>query len=158
MQRFPQPSAENLYLVEHINVLRQSLQHYAHRDLVESSLSEVEAAKAIYFAPFIVVSHGTEADPIFNYGNRAALELFEITWEELTALPSRQSAEPPNQEERSQLLAAVSTRGVVENYAGIRISQTGRRFLIQQVTIWNLIDSARVFQGQAAVYSDWKYL
>jgi hypothetical protein len=157
MAGFSEPTEENLYLVEHINLLRESFRQLLGRDLIDSTLSPIEAAKAIYYAPFVVVSHDAGADPIFNYGNQTALQLFEMSWQEFTALPSRQSAEPPNREERAQLLATVSRQGFIENYAGIRVSKSGKRFYIEQATVWNLnANSAHL--GQAAVFSQWKYL
>lgn len=157
MAAFPEPSEQNLYLVGHVELLRASFRQLTGRDLTDPTLSPVEAAQEIYEAPFVVVSHDTTADPIFNYGNRIALQLFEMSWQEFTALPSRQSAEPPNREERAQLLKAVSTQGFIENYAGIRLSKAGRRFQIEQVTVWNL-SAHSSYLGQAAVYSQWKYL
>jgi hypothetical protein len=157
MAAFPEPSEENLYWVEHVNLLRESFRQLVGRDLTDSTLSPIEAATEIYHAPFVVVSHDTAADPIFNYGNRAAQQLFEMNWQEFTALPSRQSAEPPNREERAQLLAAVSTQGFIENYAGTRIAKSGKRFRIEQVTVWNL-NANGLYLGQAAVYSQWRYL
>ncbi len=157
MAAFSEPSEQNLYWVEHVNLLRKSFRQLIGRDLADSALSSVEAAKQIYCAPFVVVSHDTAADPIFNYGNRAAQQLFEMSWQELTTLPSRQSAEPPNREERARLLASVSMQGFIENCAGIRISKSGRRFRIEQVTVWNLNVNGS-YLGQAAVYSNWTYL
>lgn len=153
-----EPGEQNLYHVHHIQRLRQSFRQLLQRDLIDPELSDLEAARAIYQAPFVVVSHDTAVDPVFNYGNRAALDLFEMTWEEFTTLPSRQSAEPPNREERSRLLAAVSTQGFIENYAGVRISRSGRRFVIEQVTVWNVFDSSQTYCGQAATYAKWRYL
>jgi hypothetical protein len=157
MAAFSEPSQQNLYLIEHVNRLRDSFHQLLGHDLIDSTLSPREAAKEIYYAPFMVVSHDTAADPIFTYGNQAALQLFEMSWQEFTALPSRQSAEPPNQEERAQLLAAVSTQGFITNYAGVRISKSGRRFQIEQATVWNLNVNGAYF-GQAAVCSQWTYL
>lgn len=157
MTGFSEPSEENFYLVEHINLLRESFCQLLERDLINSALSPVEAAKEIYYAPFVVVSHDAAADPIFNYGNRTALQLFEMSWQEFTALPSRHSAEPPDREERSRLLTAVSTQGFIENYAGIRVSKSGKRFQIQQVIVWNL-NANGAYVGQAAVYDAWEYL
>lgn len=155
MTAFPEPNEQNSFLVDHVNLLRHSFQHYLGRDLIDPSLSEVEAAQAIYHAPFVVVSHNTASDPIFNYGNQAAQTRFEMTWEELTALPSRKSAELPDREERARLLATVSTQGFIENYAGIRISKGGKRFRIAQATVWNLIDRQNQYAGQAATFSHW---
>lgn len=157
MGLFAEPCEENLYLVEHVELLLKSLKHYTGRNLIDPSLRGVDAARAIYYAPFVVVSHDSAANPVFNYGNKTALELFELSWLEFTALPSKESAEPPNQAERARLLEAVSTQGFVDNYSGVRISKTGKRFVIEQVTVWNLIDQ-NSYYGQAAVYSQWKYL
>ena len=158
MSPFPEPNEQNLYLVEHVQLLRESLKRSVKRDLIDPTLPAVAAAQVIFEAPFVVVSHDTASDPIFNYANQTALTLFEMTWSEFTSLPSRQSAEPPNQAERAQLLGQVSTQGYVDGYSGVRWSKTGRRFRIEQVTIWNLVNPRGDYQGQAAIYSHWTYL
>jgi hypothetical protein len=112
----------------------------------------------LWNAPRAVVAHGTQADPIFCYGNRLALELFEMNFAAFTALPSRYSAEPMAREERAALLERVSRFGFIDDYAGIRISGTGRRFRISRATVWNLIDAGGVYRGQAATFSDWQPL
>ena len=115
-------------------------------------------AAEIFHASFILVSHGTEADPVLNYGNAAALALWEMPWAELTRTPSRLTAEAPNREERARLLAAVTANGFIDDYSGIRISKTGRRFHIAQATVWNLLDERGIYSGQAAMFSRWEFL
>ena len=115
-------------------------------------------SKNIFHAPFVVVSHGTEADPVLNYGNAAALALWEMSWEELTSTPSRLTAEAPNREERARLLAAVTARGFIDDYSGVRISKTGRRFRIARATVWNLISENGRPCGQAAMFNRWEFL
>jgi len=154
----PEPSEDNDYLAGHVQLLCDSLRRVTQRDLINPALHGVEAAKALFIAPFVVLSHNTDADPIFNYANRTALDLFELTWTQLTTLPSRQSAEPPNQNERARLLAEVTTSGFIDNYSGIRISRSGRRFLITRATVWNLVDAMGNHQGQAATFSEWEFL
>lgn len=110
---------------------------------------------ALWNAPRAVVAHGTQADPIFFYGNRLALELFEMDFATFTALPSRYSAEPVVREERAALLERVTRDGYIDDYAGIRISSSGRRFRIENATVWNLIDAHGVYRGQAATFTDW---
>jgi hypothetical protein len=117
-----------------------------------------ELARAVYQAPFVLVSHGTESDPVLNYGNASAQALWEMSWEQLTKTPSRFTAEAPNREERARLLAQVSAHGFIGNYAGIRISSTGRRFRIHQATVWNLINENHQICGQAATFEHWEYL
>ncbi len=107
---------------------------------------------ALWNAPFAIVAHGTEADPVFFYGNRYALEHFEMSFADFARLPSRLSAEPVNQESREKSLRMVAERGYIDGYAGMRISSTGRRFMIEQCTIWNIVDAAGVQCGQAAVF------
>jgi hypothetical protein len=89
---------------------------------------------------------------VFTYGNLAAQRRFGFTWAELTALPSRLSAEPVHRDERARLLEAVARRGFVEDYAGVRIAKGGGRFRIERAVVWNLLDEAGVHRGQAATF------
>ena len=127
-------------------------------DLVDATLDDAGAALALFHAPFVVVSHNTAEDPIFNYANKTALGLFEMSWEQFTSLPSRLSAEAPNREERARLLAEVTANGCIRNYAGVRISSQGRRFRISEATLWNLLDEEGIYRGQAAMFHQWQFL
>jgi hypothetical protein len=53
-------------------------------------------------------------------------------------------------------LAQVSTQGYSDHYSGIRISKTGRRFMIRAATVWNLIDGEGYYRGQAAIIREWQ--
>ncbi|MDH5580197.1 MAG: MEKHLA domain-containing protein, partial [Betaproteobacteria bacterium] len=77
-----------------------SFRYWTGRELLIRSGPVEDHAQALFDAPFVVVSHGTEPDPILNYGNQAALDLWEMTWEQLTRTPSRHTAEPVHREER----------------------------------------------------------
>ena len=154
----PAPSAENNWLLPHAQLLIQSYLHLTGRHLINPSLPPVEASRSLWEAPFAVVSHDTQADPIFTYGNATALKLFDMTWEEFTQLPSRLSAEPPNQDERARLLAEVTARGFIDDYSGVRIAKNGRRFVIEKAIVWNLLDEQDQRCGQAATFGTWKDL
>ena len=121
-------------------------------------MSPEAAAEALFHAPFVVLSHDAAPDPILTYGNRAALELFALSWEQLIRTPSRLTAEAPNRAERARLLAEVTSRGFIDDYSGIRISHTGKRFLIERATVWNLINDEGRLCGQAATFREWRYL
>jgi len=146
------------FICDQTRLIARSLKHWTGRALLAGHLSPAELAEKVFNAPFVLVSHGVEADPVLNYGNATALKLWEMSWEELTQTPSRLTAEAPNREERARLLAAVTANGFIDDYSGIRISKTGRRFRIAQATVWNLIDESGGYRGQAAMFSDWEFL
>jgi hypothetical protein len=111
-----------------------------------------DAVNALWNSPQAIVAHGIEDDPIFFFGNRAALAAFETSFDEFTRLPSRLSAEAPLRQDRQSLLDRVTRHGFIDDYAGVRISAKGRRFGIENAIVWNLIDSDGVRQGQAATF------
>lgn len=145
-------------VIAQTQLIVRSLRHWTGRDLLPGLFNPLGLARNVFEAPFVLVSHGTEADPVLNYGNHVALLLWEMSWEELTRTPSRLTAEAPNREERVRLLEAVMRNGFIDDYSGIRISKTGRRFRIAQATVWNLLDERGNYAGQAATFSRWKFL
>jgi hypothetical protein len=149
---------KNEAVVAQTQLIARSLDRWTGRALLPGLFNPLGLAKNVFEAPFVLVSHGTEADPVLNYGNAAALKLWEMSWEELTRTPSRLTAEVPNREERAKLLEAVTRRGFIDDYSGVRISKTGRRFRIAQATVWNLISEDGKNCGQAAMFSQWEFL
>ncbi len=152
------PALPTDFILTHTAILAASLKHWAGRDLMPGVSDAGELARRVFEAPFVVVSHGTQSDPVLNYGNRTALQLWEMSWEELTSTPSRFTAEAPNREERARLLAEVTKNGFIDNYSGIRISKNGRRFRIAQATVWNLLAPNGTHYGQAAMFKDWEFV
>jgi predicted DNA-binding protein (UPF0251 family) len=63
-----------------------------------------------------------------------------------------------DREGRAKLLEAVTRRGFIDDYSGIRISKTGRRFKISRATIWNLLTEDGKPCGQAAMFTEWKLI
>jgi len=135
-----------------------SYRHWIGRELVERYDEPEIQARALFESPLVVVSHGTEADPILNYGNQTALDLWQLTWEQLIKTPSRLTAEPVNRAEREWMLEQARTRGFIDNYRGVRISGTGRRFLVENALIWNVLDANHHRIGQAATFTRWTLL
>jgi hypothetical protein len=132
-----------------IPLIAESFARLLGRPLVEPGVDLVAALRA---APQAIVAHGTEADPLFFFGNRAALAKFETTEAAFVGMPSRLSAEAPLREERAALLDRVTRHGFIDDYAGIRISAQGTRFRIEDAVVWNLIDAAGRVHGQAAMF------
>lgn len=144
----PEPAQENAYWPAHARLLLDSYRHWTNREL----LSGDATARTLYYAPFAVLSHDTAPDPCFTYANLVAQAMFEMPWSEIIGLPSRYSAETPVQAERARLLERVAAQGYIDDYSGVRIARSGKRFLIQQATVWNLVDSQGTRLGQAACF------
>ncbi|MGP1381948.1 MAG: MEKHLA domain-containing protein [Thainema sp.] len=145
------------FIIHHTQRLLYSFQHWTGRPLLDVQGSPLELAEQVFHAHLAVLSHGTEADPIFNYGNQLALQIWELTWAEFIQMPSRKTAEVVNQETRSQLLSTAQKQGYTP-YSGVRISSTGRRFHIDDGILWNVIDPQGNLHGQAAIFSRYEYL
>lgn len=142
-------------LVRHANMLLRSFRAAVGRDLAPAGPDEAENARRLFEAPFALLSHGVEDDPVLNYGNRQALTLWEMSFAAFTRMPSRVTAEPVLREERERLLATAARKGFIDDYAGVRISSAGRRFRIENAIIWNVMDEQGVRRGQAAMFDRW---
>ncbi|UJP05022.1 MAG: MEKHLA domain-containing protein [Nitrosomonas sp.] len=138
--------------------LLDSYRYWIKQDLITRSGTLTEQSERLFHSPLVIASHGTESDPLLNYGNQAALDLWIMDWEQFTRTPSRFTAEPAKREARDRMLAQVKTRGYISDYSGIRISSTGRRFFVDQITIWNIRNSDGTVIGQGAAFSTWKFL
>ena len=144
------PHLNTAFYQQHAINLCYSYQQLLNKPLIQMS-HKGTLINQLFNAPFALLSHGLEDDPIFNFGNQAALSLFEYNWDTFTQLPSRLSAKPIDQVERQRLLDAVSQHGYIDNYAGIRIAASGREFLIENAVVWNVIDKNGSYCSQAAV-------
>jgi MEKHLA domain len=165
----PESPWQNSQVLQHSQRLFKSFHHWTGRSLLNHSANPSVAsaesldlaqdlAQNLFEAPFVVVSHGIEADPIFNYGNRQALTLWELDWQSFTHMPSRQSATPVEQEAREKFLAEAKHEGYTQSYRGIRTSSTGKRFWIENVILWNVLDEQHQFCGQAAMFANWQFV
>ena len=139
----------------HVQRLLNSYQKWLGRELMPRSGTPEQQALALFEWPAVVVSHGCDDDPIINYGNRAALRLWQVDAATLRSMPSRKTAEPVHRDERAKLLERTAQQGYVDDYQGIRISSTGQQFRIEQAIVWNVVDEAGQYVGQAATFDRW---
>ncbi|WP_080409267.1 MEKHLA domain-containing protein [Burkholderia ubonensis] len=145
--RIPLHSSSAFY-----RLLADSYARLLDRPLNPPARSPIEAAEWLYErAPFAVLAHNADPDPHFIYANRAAQRRFEYSWDEITRMPSRLSAEAQNRDERQQFLARVERLGYESGYKGVGITKSGRRFMIEEATLWQLIDADGKLHGQAVV-------
>lgn len=155
LSRNPQVPWQQEAVIRHSLQLVHSFQHWTGHTLIDTNDSAILVAQRLFEASFVLVSHRTESEPIFNYANRKALELWQLDWEAFTNLPSRCSAEPVEQKEREHMLAQAKNQGFISSYQGIRISSTGERFRIEDGIIWNVLDEELRPCGQAATFNRW---
>jgi len=148
----------NPSVIEWCQYLLDSYADWIKQELMDRSGTPLTQAERLFNSAFIVASHGTEADPILNYGNQAALNLWAMDWQQFIRTPSRFTAESPSREERARMLQQAKIQGYISNYSGIRISSAGERFLVDQAIIWNIHKPDGTAIGQGATFSNWKYL
>ncbi|WP_113698964.1 MEKHLA domain-containing protein [Nonomuraea lactucae] len=142
--------------VRFANLLMDSFGRIVGSSLLPAGVDERDVSRWLYEdAPFVLLAHDTSADPLFVYANRTAQRCFEYSWDEIVGMPSRLSAEAPNREERQRLLDGVRRHGYVDDYRGLRIARSGRRFWIDEAIVWNLVDDEGTRHGQAALVRRW---
>ena len=83
------------------HILLASYRHWMGTDLIEPSDNPASQSHALFHAPFVLVSHGIEDDPLLNYGNHMALSLWEFSWDELIRTPSRVTADSASGQDQS---------------------------------------------------------
>ena len=142
------------FLVRQTRLILSSYRHWKGKSLWSEDRPDEALVKEVFEAPFVLASTGTEEDPVLNYGNQKALDLWEMDWKTFTQTPGRQTAEPMEREARARFLETVKRQGYIDDYRGVRVSSAGRRFEIRQATVWNLVDAKGAFTGQAVVFRE----
>ena len=102
-------------MVAHGQLMLDSFARLLKYELVSREGTPIEQARRLFEAPRVVVSHGTQADPILSYGNRLALRLWEMDPATLMQTPSRLTAEPLHREARGVLLERTRRDGYVDD-------------------------------------------
>jgi MEKHLA domain len=149
------PNADNNYHREHVLMLLENLERWTGYDLIEDygfSLDELGAQ--VFNADFYLLSHNNATDPILTYGNQQVLARWEVSWEELTNMHSRETAKPIDRVARSAMMERVKVDNYLKGYSGVRVSKTGKEFTISDGIIWNLFANNGDFYGQAAWFKD----
>jgi len=141
-------------IIRHVKILLDSYFSATGKQLIDRK-SQVADAVTLEEGEFVIVSHGTEQDPVLNYGNKTALQLWGMDWKQFVSTPSRYTAEPIRRELRELMLNEAKIKGYFDNYEGVRIASSGNRFEIKGALIWNLVDENKTVVGQAATFSEW---
>lgn len=145
-------------IIQHSRRILTSYEAVTGIRLFDPAYSDEYCSYLLYHAPYVVVSHGIQEDPVFNYANLTAQQLWHIDWSTFIQLPSRFSVEPDRIEDRELLLAEAAKNGFINNYSGVRIASTGKRFRIENVLLWNLPNETNEKIGQVALFRSWTNL
>lgn len=135
----------------HVQNLLNSFEKLTGKKIINRSNPD-EDLKRVMQGLFVLVSHNGAQEPILNYGNPFALNLWEMDWDSFTKTPSSKTAEPDLREQRKEMLDMVTKQGYFDDYNGVRISATGKRFLIKNAIIWNVQNEIGENIGQAAYF------
>ncbi|MEI6239551.1 MAG: MEKHLA domain-containing protein [Planctomycetia bacterium] len=132
-------------------VILDSFRRHIGRDLVERSDDPAEDARRLFDLPQAVLAHDTSPAPLLDWANLAAARAFDATPETLLGRPSADTAPADATADRLALFDVLAHQGFVTGYSGVRVSLTGRRFIIDDVTVFALVDDAGRPAGHAAV-------
>jgi len=125
-----------------------------HTALADGDAGQQHTQHALFHAPFCCCSH--DGEDTFNYGNKAALALFEMEWADFVGMKSLKSAahtadeeDQATQAERRALLDNAAKEGLITNYSGVRVSSKGNMFRIEDATVWTMNNNEGLKIGQA---------
>jgi hypothetical protein len=145
------PDRSNDYHREHILIMLENLKRWTNYDLIQEYGFSLETlGEQVFNAGFYLLSHNTAMDPVLTYGNQQVLDRWEVSWQELTAMHSSDTAKPIDRSQRAALMAQVKLHNYISGYSGVRVSKTGKEFQILDGIVWNLFLNDGSFYGQAA--------
>lgn len=149
------------FTIIHTRRLLESLLRHKNIPVYEAALESKtpeELAEWMFSSYNAVLSQGTEADPLLNYGNTQALTAWGMRYDEFVGRPSQSTVELSLCQERAKILAQVKTQGLVYPYTGIRIAKDGKRFRMKDAKIWTVQDERSNPIGMAAMFPDWEFV
>jgi hypothetical protein len=148
------PGPDNDWQGEHVARLLAAFTRATGRDLAaEMRFDPARLGRSVWEGNFALLSHRGDPYATLNYGNRFALNLWELDWAVFTATPSAATApEGDDGKERGGMMDAVARQGYVSGYSGRRISAMGKLFIIENATIWRLVDDSGEPFGVAATF------
>lgn len=141
----------DLWWLERAGQILASFRTRLGHDLVERSGDLAEDARRLFDLPLAVLAHDTSPVPLLDWVNLTAARAFDATPETLLGRPSAATAPAEATADRQHLFTLLAEHGFVTGYSGVRISLTGRRFIIDDVTVLTLADTSGGPAGHAAV-------
>ena len=124
--------------------------------IAEAGLDPGDLGRSAWDGQFALLTHDTDA--ILTYGNRFALDLWEMDWETLVRTPSRETAPEEDRAARATIMAAVARDGFTRAYTGRRVSRSGKFFLIENAAVFTLRDEKGAGFGTGAFFKSVTFL
>ena len=153
------PSQDNDYQSGFVARVAGAFAHVTGKSLAgEAGLDPFALGKSAWLGDFALLTHRGDAQAVLNYGNQFALALWECDWNTFIATPSGATAPGQASAARDRLMEEVEKKNFVTGYSGERISRTGRRFVIEDVTVWRLVAGNDESFGMAAFFRRYRRL
>jgi hypothetical protein len=153
------PSAANAYLGDFVVRVADSFRRVTGESLYAlAGIDPAVPGLTAWTGRFALLCHRGDEAATLNYGNDLVLNLWACDWDMLVTMPSAATAPPDDRAERDGLMQAVARDGFVSGYSGRRLSTRGRLFLIENVTVWRLLDKTGDSFGVAAFFKKYRYL
>ena len=128
------PDAANHYCVEHVSILLNNLKRWTGFDLAgEFTIAKSDLGKGVFEAAFCLLSSDLSPDPVLNYGNQRALDLWEMSWEELTSTRSRDTARADRQSDRDGLMRQIGEMNFNLGHPSIAIRQSNLALVLNDL-------------------------
>ena len=145
------PSQANNWHQDFVARIVEAFARVTDGDLIaEAGLDPAALGRSAWDGNFALLTHDTNA--ILTYGNRFALDLWEMDWETLVRTPSRLTAPEEDRAARAVIMARVERDGFTRSYTGRRVSRTGKFFLIENATVFTLTDEKGAGFGTGAFF------
>ena len=153
------PGEDNDFHNEFVARVGRSFGRVTGRDFfADTGIDPKNAGRGAWAGSFALLTHRGDEKAMLNYANPFAMRLWECGWDALVSSPSSATAPAQDSEARDVLLDKVARDNFVSGYSGRRVSFTGRLFLIQDVTVWRLLDESSASFGVGAFFRRYQYL
>ena len=155
-------------IVDHVKMIDASLRKLTGKGVTERM--DVESSETISSIPpnvlvdtvkksiclnkrWVLISHGTEEDPIYNFTNVAGLIAFNRSWDEVRKLPSRESVvfQSKDAKLRIELMEKVTKNGYVEGASGIRTRGGGSYIRLVDAVVR---ESTKLFPSFSRIFNN----
>lgn len=137
--------------IDRATVILDSYRRLLGKDLFTRTGDAAGDARRLDDLPVAVLAHDGATPPLLDWVNRAAAAAFDATPADLIGLPSTATAPADAAADRQELFVRLRDRGFVTGYSGVRVSLRGRRFMIEDVTVYELRDRDGRAAGHAAI-------